>query len=455
MSAETVPQASTGYAGSDAAFTRLGRSVPQSVNSGVRIRRGRTPFFASASGIMLTDVDGNRFIDTIMGYGPVLFGHGEPEILRAVHEQIDRSVICGAESARTAEVAERLIDWIPCAERIIFSSSGSEAVQAALRVARAATGRHLVLRFEGHYHGWVDPMHTNAAGTPAQRRRPAASGIDVQPNAIGQNDVTAQIVVTHWNDVGAFDAAVSAYADELAAVIMEPIPFNAGTYRADPGYLEHVREVCTRRGIMLIFDEVVSGFRAGRGGAQELLGVTPDLATFAKAVAGGFPLSAVAGSAAAMAPLVDGRLRHAGTYNANPVSIAAAEATTRLIASTSDLYTRMESTGSRLAEGLRSLASGREVPLRVNQIGSVLQLFWSAQGGLRDYASCSSSNSAVMSAICEGMLDFGVFSNGRGLMMLGYRHEPADVDRVLEAFALSLDRVLREVGDAVCGVHAA
>jgi glutamate-1-semialdehyde 2,1-aminomutase len=387
----------------------------------------------------LVDLDGNDYVDFTLAMGPIVIGHREPAIIEHVRGQLDHTVLHAAESPELLELTERLHEWIPCADRMIFSSSGTEAVQNALRLARATTGRRRILKFEGQYHGWMDPVFSNAPGTEPQ---PACQyDLSVVPDSFGQAPADDAIMVTHWNDIAAFDALIERHGDELAAVLMEPIPFNFGTYLATPGYLEHVREVCTARGILLIFDEVVSGFRVGRGGAQALLGVTPDMATFAKGLGGGFTVAMVAGTDRAFAAASDGRYHTHGTYNSNPLGIAGANATTRLIDNLPDLYHRLNVIGSELHAIIEQTASDLDVPLQVNRFGSVLQLFWNTEGDRRSYRSCSSGDTATVKAICTAMAKYGIYTPVRGLIFTCYRHTEEDLQR----FGAALHAAIRDI----------
>ncbi|MGB3482584.1 MAG: aminotransferase class III-fold pyridoxal phosphate-dependent enzyme [Mycobacterium sp.] len=422
---------SNGLSASDEYFKHADTVIPTGVASMGRARRHRIAF-AKASGAHLWDLDGNEYIDCVMGLGPIVLGHNEPGLVEALRRQVDEAIILGAETAQTASVADTLCEWIPAAERVVFANSGSEADQVALRIARATTGRRAVLKFEGHYHGWLDPMYTNTMGvTPSAEE---AGPLSLIPNGPGQIDGTPSLYVTRWNSIADFDAVIDKHGDELAAVIMEPIPFNFGAFRAADGYLEHVRKTCTDRGIMLIFDEVVSGFRLGRGGAQELVDVRPDMTILAKALGGGVTISAVVGTAAAMEVLTSGRLKHGGTYNANPISIAGAAATLAGIENCPDLYHRLESSGAAVQAGLAEVAEKYSVPLQVNRVGGVLQLFWDAQGDRRSYGSCATSSREVITDICEKLIDDGVFVSPRGIIFMCYRHSAADIDRIVLAF---------------------
>lgn len=425
------------FRGSQEYFSAASKVLPRGYNSGGRFRENEV-VFSQAKGAHLVDVDGNVFIDCVLGLGPVLVGHGEEYLRDAIRLQAGKAIILGAETPQTLDVARRMHDWIPCADYVFFPNTGSEAVQTALRIARATTGRRKILKFEGHFHGWMDPVHVSTVGAPPS----TANGNDLPhiPAMPGQIETEDMVIVTRWNDIDAFRDIVSRYKSELAAVIMEPIPFNFGTYFAEPGYLEEVRKICTDEGILLIFDEVVSGFRMGKGGAQSLLGITPDLATFAKAFGGGFPVAMVAGTSEAMRSVLDEELKLYGTYNANPLAIAAVDATTRLIESLPDLYEELDRKGQTLAAELKRVAHELRVPLSINQIGSVLQLFWSLEGDARSYASCQTSDKETLGMILDSMLLDRVHIHPRGIVLLSYRHSDEDIESIVEAFERAIRR---------------
>ena len=437
MTSDTVARHRTA---SEHHFARAERLIPQGVNSFNRVRRNKIAF-DRGSGSRLWDVDGNEYVDTVLAFGPLLFGHGEPAVNEAVMAQLSRLGLAGGGSTLEADLAERACDWIPCAEQVLFSVTGSEAVRGALRIARATTGRSLVVKFEGHYHGWLDPMYANANG--AVTGDVGSARYALRPNCGGQFTSDDMLAVTRFHDKDAFDALMSEVGHRVAAVILEPIPFNFGAYLPDVDYLTHLRDVTKRYGSMLIFDEVVSGFRVARGGAQSLFGVTPDLATFAKAMASGFPISMIAGSRDAMGSVTSGAVKHAGTYNAAPASLAASLATIGVIAeSEGDVYSTLDALGGRLQRGIDAIAARRAVPLQLNRVGSVSQLFWGAEGSRRSYESCCTSDGATVAAIAETAAEHGVHVAPRGLMFLGTRHTADDVDRIVSAVDASVAAVL-------------
>ncbi len=428
--------------GSARYFDEASRLIPRGISSGARSRL--LPLtFKSASGAFLQDTDSNTYVDCVMGFGAVLLGHGSQSVIRGVTEQLEVMDIVAGQTEMELELARRLSSWIPCAERVLFSSSGTESVQAALRVARATTGRNLVIRFEGHYHGWISSPHASyAASGQVESASPWPSPNVDPPSSYARID---DELIVEWNDLDAFDSLMKRVGPQTAAVIMEPIPLNAGTFFASEGYLRGVKEVCRKYGALLIFDEVISGFRMGKGGAQEYLGVTPDLATFSKAIASGIPISALVGTEEAMASVVNGHLTHAGTYNANPLSLAAALALTKEIEILGDeLYRRLDAVGSRLAIGINALAATYDVPLHANQIGSVLQLSWGASQPVDTYQKLMISKLQKIRLLCERVALHGVYMAPRGLIFVGYSHSDGDIDHVIAAMEEALPAVLED-----------
>ncbi|HTE19360.1 MAG TPA: aminotransferase class III-fold pyridoxal phosphate-dependent enzyme, partial [Armatimonadota bacterium] len=292
------------------------------VNSNVRLASLPQPlFFSHGQGPRITDVDGNTYLDHVLGQGPLIHGHSHPELLAAAAEAMQRGMMFAAQHEAEIELAERVCRMVPSAERVRFGSSGSEMIQAAFRIVRAHTGRRKILKFEGHYHGWFDNVLVSVA--PALDAAGPAEAPRAVPGSKGQHEAALEdLIVLPWNDAALLEQTLRAHAHEIAAVITEPIMCNVGCILPRPGYLESLRRLCDELGILLIFDEVITGFRVAPGGAQEYFGVTPDLCTFGKAMAGGFPIACLAGRAELMELLVKG-VNHSGTYNANLLVTAA------------------------------------------------------------------------------------------------------------------------------------
>lgn len=402
--------------------------------------------FKEGRGAHLTDLDGNDYVDLVMALGPLLLGHNPQQVIGAAIESYSRGVQFGGQHLGEAELAELVVELVPCADKVVLANTGSEAVQAAVRIARATTGRTRLVKFEGHYHGWIDPLFVNSPGVPPQR--PSTEGqVPVVHNVPGQG-VDPEVIVCAWNDIQAFDALMAQIGGEVAAVLMEPIPFNFGTFLPASDYLGRVAEVCRENGALLVFDEIVSGFRLGPGGAQQMLGVTPDIATYAKAMAAGFPIAMVAGSEAAMRSAVDGPVIHGGTYNGTPASVAAAVATIGFLADNRDeIYPRLDSMAARLAGGIEERASALGAPIAANQVGSVLQLLWGVEGTPTSFAAASIGKPKLVAELCERLLAHGVHAAPRGILFLSTAHEDSDIDLVLSAFEVALTETLAANSD--------
>jgi glutamate-1-semialdehyde 2,1-aminomutase len=428
------------YARSERQYERAQKSLATGVATAMRAAQRPVPLALDhGRGSRVVDLDGNEYVDHVLGFGPLLLGHCPPAVTAAVHAQLDRGSTFGAQHELEAELAERLVEVIPCAELCCFSTTGSEAVHTALRIARAGTGRRKVVKFQGHYHGWVDPVLVSTPGTPAA---PAADPVPLDPvPATGGQLGADEVLVARWNDAAGLEALFAARGEEIAAVLMEPVACNGGLIEPLPGFLEKVRELTAASGALMIFDEVVTGFRMAVGGAQEVLGITPDLAVYGKAIAAGLPLSAVAGSEAAMAPLLDGRVAHVGTFNCNPLCAAAAIAAIDVYRGEPDFYARLDAHVATLAEGLASAADAAGVPLRVRRSGSLLQTAVGGPATPREYAETLGSDREAEARFSEEMLNRGVIVLPRNWWFSSAAHDEADLQLTLQAAAGALAAV--------------
>src|SRR4051794_11309196 len=337
--------------GSLARYQRASRTLAGGVSSGLRRSARPYPmFFDKGKGSRVQDVDGNSYIDYGLAWGPLILGQSPDVVVRAIAEQATKGLTFGAQHDLEYQVSELLTEIIPCADQVVYANSGTEIVQVALRLARAATGRRKYLKFEGHYHGWADEALVSyhpAAGD-------GVTGSARTPVPVGRGQLPHEhVVVAEWNIRDDVERAITEHGSELSAVLCEPLLANSGCIPPAPGFLEFLRDVCNRNGALLIFDEVITGLRIDLGGAQTRFGVTPDLATFAKAVGAGLPLSVLAGRSEFMKLIADGNVVHAGTLNGNPISLAAARAALEVLKSGKDeIYPRLRSLGAALSEGL-------------------------------------------------------------------------------------------------------
>ena len=394
-------------------------------------------FFTEGSGVTVRDVDGNEYLDFTLSQGPLLVGHSHPEVLERVEREQRRGQLYAAQSELEIELARRVTELVPGAELVRFCTSGSEAVHVALRLARAVTGRRTVVRFEGHYHGWYDSIYVNVRPT-------REGGFEPALQSGGQSAaVFDEVRIVPWNDL---DALRSAFAPgDVAAVITEPVMCNTGCILPRPGYLEGMRECCDRAGALLVFDEIITGFRLRPGGAQEYFGVRADLATFGKALASGFPISVLAGKREYMDYLGDGRVIHAGTMNAGIPCLAAALATLDLLTRDgNEAYERITALGRRLMDGLRAAAARHHLPMLVQGPGPMFHMGFTPLAAVHDYRECLSYDAGALDALVYSLLRRGVRVIGRGLWYIAAAHAQSHIDDALQA----VDEALSEIEGA-------
>jgi glutamate-1-semialdehyde 2,1-aminomutase len=419
------------FAGSQAYQEHARRTLAGGVATAFRAGQLPVPIcFERGTGAYLTDVDSNRYVDFALGFGPLLLGHSPEPVLDAVRRQLDLVLGHGGCHRLEAELAEAVCRTVPSAELCVFNSTGSEAVQAAIRIARSATGRIKVVKFLGHYHGWFDNLHL---GVPGQSGDEAGTG--------GQDPGAASsVVVIPWNDLNALASAVG----DAAAVIMEPVSVNAGCLEPAPGYLEGVRRLTELAGAVLIFDEVITGYRLALGGAQERYGVTPDLTVLGKALGAGFPISAVCGRADVMAEAASFRVAHVGTFNLNPVCAAAALAAVgALERSAAEIYPRLDAMGAALAEAFRG-ATAAGLPLAVNQVGGTAHAFASAEP-VSTYADTLAADHEAYHTFAAILLEEGVHVIPRGLLYVSTAHGETEMTAAAEAVSRAAARVTEEM----------
>lgn len=404
--------------------------IPGGVHSNVRLAEQPVPlFFERAQGPYLYDVDAHEYVDYLCGMGAIVLGHNDPAVTTAVSAQLARAELFGGQHEAEIRLAERIIGLVPGVEMVRFSLSGSEAVHAALRLSRAAAGRRKVIKFEGHYHGWFDNQLVSTHPDPGAAL-PLGAGVvesEGQPKA-----VLDDLIVLPWNDLGAVRSTLAAHTD-VAAVLMEPIMCNSGVSMPQPGYLEGVRRLCDQHGVILIFDEVITGFRVDLHGAQGLLGVTPDLTVFGKAVANGFPLSVVGGRHKIMSLIGDGRVVHAGTFNAHPLSVAASLATLARLEGDPEIYPRMRGLGKLVVDGLTEIGREHGLPLRAQGPGPVFFAWFTQAETIFDYRTHAEADFDLYNAFSAELLRHGVRVIPGGRWYLSASHTEAEIARTLEA----------------------
>jgi glutamate-1-semialdehyde 2,1-aminomutase len=417
------------------AWERAKKSLGGGVSTGMRASMKPHPlFFSGGAGPRLTDIDGNTYLDYVLGWGPVILGHGHPDLTAAVSATLPKGATYGAGHALEYEVAEQVINAVPGAERVLWSNTGSEAVQVALRLARAATGRQRFVKLLGHYHGWSDSVLLGY--------RPDAAGSLGSPGTRGQSATAmADVELVEWGDLNAVAAVLNDPAMDAAALVVEPVLCNSGVIVPPDGYLDGLRELCDTTGTVLVFDEVITGFRIARGGAAERYGVRPDLVVLAKAIAGGLPMAAVAGRADLIDQTTNGVV-HAGTYNGNPVVLAAAAATLDVLAR-AGTYDRFESSAAMLADGFRSAFVRHRVVGAVNQVGPVVQCSIGVPA-VDTFAQFLGSDQATYDRLLVQLLRRGIFALPGGRWYLSTAHTDDDVGHTIDIFDQALAAVIRD-----------
>lgn len=418
-------------------WERAQRVMPGGVSSNVKMDESPYPlFFTRAEGSRLIDADGNEYVDYTCGYGPVVLGHAYPSVVQAVQRAAAKGFIYGGQHEGEVLLAERLAAAVPCIEMVRYCSTGSEAVAAAVRLARAYTRRKNLVRFAGHYHGWLDEQLVSSHPTAQTDALPQAESEGQIPTA------TDHVLVTRWNDAPGLERLLVTRGRDVAAILMEPIMCNSGVIMPAPGYLAQVRKLCTQHGVVLIFDEVITGFRVHMGGAQALLNVTPDLAVFGKALANGFPLSCVGGFRKIMDLITSGRVVHAGTFNGNPLGVAAALATLEELGRNNGAaFARLTALGQRLMEGIRRSAVARKIPLLVQGPGPVFYAWLTDASVITDYESSARVDRAPYSRFSAALLEQGVRVIPGGRWYVSLSHSEEEIDRTCEAVGHALDVV--------------
>jgi glutamate-1-semialdehyde 2,1-aminomutase len=393
------------------------------------------PVVDHGRGAYLWDVDGNRYCDYLLALGPMVHGHAHPVITEAVTKAIhETGTMFALPYPQETEAARKIVEMVPSVELVRFGNSGTEVVLHATRLARASTGRDIIVRFEGQYHGWADQLewshHPDLAKAGPRERPKALPGTPGIPEVIGQT-----LEVLPWNDQGAVERLVAEKGDRIAGILTEPIMGNTGVIPPKPGYLAFLREITKQHGIVLIFDEVITGFRVAPGGAQELYGVTPDLTTMAKALGGGFPAAAIGGRRDIMDLVSDGAVLHAGTYNANSVAVAATSASLDVLRAPGT-HERLFRLSGKLMAGMAATFERIGVPVQVQGVGPMFQ-FWFSETPVVEYRDAARHlNSPKYAALALELHRRGVMVHPSNieLWFVSTVHTDADIDETLQAF---------------------
>ncbi len=411
---------------------RAQKVIPGGVNSPVRAFRGvggQPVFIRAAEGAWLIAEDGRRYIDYIGGYGPHILGHGHPAIVEAVREALTRGTAFGAPTVAEIELAEAIVAALPSIEMVRLVNSGTEATMSALRLARAATGRRRFVKFAGCYHGHADPFLVAAGSGAATIGVPSSPGVP--------ETVTADTLLAPYNDLAAVERLFATNGAEIAAIFVEPIAGNMNLVPPVPGFLAGLRDLCDRYGALLIFDEVMTGFRVAWGGAQNLFDVRPDLTTLGKVIGGGLPTGAFGGRRDLMERMAPaGPVYQAGTLSGNPLAVAAGRAALRILGSDTDCpYEKLEASGARLQKGILAAANRHGVPCRVERQGSMLGLYFTDRP-VRNIDDVHATDRALFTRVFHRLLAHGVHlpPSPYEAFFLSLAHGPAEIDTTLDAF---------------------
>ena len=424
---------------SEKAFARARRVIPGGVNSPVRAYGavgGQPPFIRSGKGSRITDIDGNEYIDYVCSWGPLILGHCDADVVAAVKAAADQGLTFGAPTLAEIEIAEIVCGAYPSIERVRMVTSGTEATMSAIRVARGFTGRDNIVKFEGCYHGHADGLLVKAGSGAVTFGTPTSLGVPA--------DYAKHTLCLPYNNIDAVKELFEAIGSEIACVIVEPIAGNMGVIPPNPGFLEGLRELTEKNGILLIFDEVISGFRAAFGGAQERFGVVPDMTALGKILGGGMPVGAYGGKAEIMDCVSPaGDVYQAGTLSGNPVAMAAGLATLKKL-SDKKIYDELEEKSARLQDGLARAAKDAGLDVFVTRVGSVLCAFFTA-GPVTDYDTAKKADTALFSAFFREMLARGVYlaPSQFEAWFVSAAHSTTDIDDTIAAASAAMDAIAK------------
>lgn len=414
------------------------------VSSSLRSSMLPTPLFVEkAEGAEIWDVDGNKYIDYLLAYGPLILGHANPELTESINHAMKKGSTYGLQHQGEIDLAKRITELLPSADRVSFSGSGTEAVMLALRLAREYTGRQKVIRFHGHFHGWSDSIFTSFP-TPDMADTQNSHDLSVTPGTGGQSKKGLEdIILLEWNDIDVLESTLEEHGDDIAAIITEPVMCNSGCIVPKQGYLEKMRELTSQLGIVLIFDEVITGFRLSSGGAQERFGITPDLTTIGKALGGGIAVSGVAGKESIMRLIENGTVNHLGTLNGNSVATAAAlTVIDELTKDQNKKLVEMEKTANLLVEGIRKLLDQHQVTGLINHIGPVFHMMFIDEASVTDFSTFQTRDAEKYTQFASLLLEEGILVRPSGLWYMSGAHGQKEVDQTLEAIDRALEKLV-------------
>ncbi|MGG1517041.1 aspartate aminotransferase family protein [Paenibacillus oryzisoli] len=425
-------------------YERAKQHLAGGVASSLRASMKPFPLYVdSAKGSRLQDVDYHTYIDYLLAYGPLILGHAHDGLTESILSSMRKGYTYGLQHEGEIELADLLVDVLPCADKVAFSGSGTEAVMLALRLARAHTGKSKVVRFHGHYHGWSDGIFTSFPGAGLSVADGDGEAAAVSPGTGGQSaNSLDDIILLPWNDPDVLESTLRSRSGEIAAVISEPVMCNSGCLQPKPGYLEAIRQLTKELGIVFILDEVITGFRLGLGGAHGRFGIKPDLVTIGKAMGGGIAISAVAGSSELMKLIDTSAVNHLGTLNGNGVAMTAALTTIRELARQDGAaFQRMEELFATLSDGIRGLLNKHGIPGVVNLCGPVFHMMFIDEPEVTDFDTFNKRDAGKYARFAELMLSEGVLLRPNGLWYISTAHSLPDIEETLLAVDRALSRL--------------
>ena len=417
-------------------YSKAKELVPGGVSSSIRQTEWPVPlFFDKAHGSKMWDVDGNEFIDYVMGMGPNIFGHAPQFVTQSVYEDMQNGYCLTGQTVKENEMSEFIKKTIPFNRKVRYASSGTEIVQVALRLARSFTNKNKFLKFEGHYHGWMDSVLYNSHPDISNEENifnpvPESGGIS--------HGTSNEVVIAPWNDIEALENILKDNHNEISSIITEPILWNTNVILPEDGYLEKLRLLCDKYNILLIFDEVGTGFRVALGGAQEIYGIEPDLSTYAKSMAAGFPIAMLAGKPEIMDSLSNGKVVHGGSFNTNVMSVSASHATLNYLLSNKNFYKNLNRSGETLIKGLEEAASKNGIDILIQGLGSVFYLSFTSTKSIKNYREHTLNiDFGKYKEFAKLMLLNGVRLSQNGRWHMSSAHSEEDIEKTIYAANLS------------------